>query len=314
MTISLGPNGETNEWVNTYQDLFGRIYRTEYPAVSGTVSGYSIYNSSGQLVNQIDQDGIVKIFGYNTTGELQTSAVSSNKVTTLDLTKDRATRTARSVVASDNRINNQSGRLIQTYGYKTFGNSTSNLLAEELASTNGLLSLSIRYNNGVAFTTKTEQTYNPATHIRTITVTAPDNSTRVSTYSLGLLQSEVRTGSGAESVSSVSYTYDSHNRVGQQTDARNGATVYGYNNYDQLVQVTAPSLGDGQNPQVTSTQYDAFGKPWIITQPDGSSMTNEYHPTGLLKKTYGSRTYPVEYTYDTQGRMRQDGKGQGQRI
>ncbi len=32
-------------------------------------------------------------------------------------------------------------------------------------------------------------------------------------------------------------------------------------------------------------------------------MTNEYFLTGLLKKTYGSRTYPVEYTYDAQGRM-----------
>ena len=31
-------------------------------------------------------------------------------------------------------------------------------------------------------------------------------------------------------------------------------------------------------------------------------MTNEYHPTGELKKSYGSRTYPVQYGYDAQGR------------
>src|SRR5262249_7688204 len=34
------------------------------------------------------------------------------------------------------------------------------------------------------------------------------------------------------------------------------------------------------------------------------SVTNEYLETGLLKKTYGSRTYPVEYTYDYGGRMK----------
>ncbi|HEX7470401.1 MAG TPA: hypothetical protein VF437_06690 [Verrucomicrobiae bacterium] len=30
----------------------------------------------------------------------------------------------------------------------------------------------------------------------------------------------------------------------------------------------------------------------------------KFYPTGLRKKTYGSRTYPVEYTYDAQGRMK----------
>jgi hypothetical protein len=39
-------------------------------------------------------------------------------------------------------------------------------------------------------------------------------------------------------------------------------------------------------------------------QSENTSLTNEYHLTGLLKKAYGSRTYPVEYTYDTQGRMK----------
>jgi YD repeat-containing protein len=40
-----------------------------------------------------------------------------------------------------------------------------------------------------------------------------------------------------------------------------------------------------------------------VVQPDGTSVTTEFLPTGQLKKTYGSRTYPVEYTYDYAGRM-----------
>ena len=38
--------------------------------------------------------------------------------------------------------------------------------------------------------------------------------------------------------------------------------------------------------------------------PDGNVMTNLYFPNGLLQQTYGSRTYPVEYSYDSQGRLR----------
>jgi uncharacterized protein RhaS with RHS repeats len=37
--------------------------------------------------------------------------------------------------------------------------------------------------------------------------------------------------------------------------------------------------------------------------PDGATTTNEYHFTGLLKKTWGARQYPVQYAYDVQGRM-----------
>ena len=42
---------------------------------------------------------------------------------------------------------------------------------------------------------------------------------------------------------------------------------------------------------------------WKVTLPDSTSTSNDYHPTGQLKKTYGSHTYPIEYTYDSQGRM-----------
>lgn len=54
----------------------------------------------------------------------------------------------------------------------------------------------------------------------------------------------------------------------------------------------------------SSTEYDSSLRAWRITHPDGATVTNEFHVTGALKKTSGSRTYPVEYTYDTQGRMK----------
>jgi hypothetical protein len=40
-----------------------------------------------------------------------------------------------------------------------------------------------------------------------------------------------------------------------------------------------------------------------VVQPDGTSVTSEYYPTGQLKRQYGSRTYPVGYGYDYAGRV-----------
>jgi RHS repeat-associated protein len=48
-----------------------------------------------------------------------------------------------------------------------------------------------------------------------------------------------------------------------------------------------------------------LGNQLTITRPDVSVTTNEYHlRNNQLKKTSGSQTYPVEYTYDLHGRMR----------
>jgi integrase len=66
-------------------------------------------------------------------------------------------------------------------------------------------------------------------------------------------------------------------------------------------QAEAPAAG--QAPQTTTSYFDNLGRAWRVVQPDGASVTNEYHLTGELKKTSGARTYPVEYTHDHAGRM-----------
>ena len=46
-----------------------------------------------------------------------------------------------------------------------------------------------------------------------------------------------------------------------------------------------------------------MGRAVAITQPDGTVVRKEYYPAGQLKRTCGSRTYPVEYTYLPAGRQ-----------
>jgi RHS repeat-associated protein len=76
------------------------------------------------------------------------------------------------------------------------------------------------------------------------------------------------------------------------------------NDAGQVVSTTTPEPGNGQPAQTTSTVFDTQGRALRITQPDSATVTNEYTPAGLLKKTYGSRAYPVEYTFDAQSRMK----------
>ena len=52
-----------------------------------------------------------------------------------------------------------------------------------------------------------------------------------------------------------------------------------------------------------SSSGNSSPKSTVHTPPFSTNALNEYYPTGLLKKTYGARTYPVEYTYDYAGRV-----------
>ena len=65
-----------------------------------------------------------------------------------------------------------------------------------------------------------------------------------------------------------------------------------------------PVPAQGQNAQTNTTYYDLMGRPWKTVLPDNTCLTNEFHPTGQLKKSSGSRAYPIEYTYDPQGRVK----------
>jgi YD repeat-containing protein len=96
--------------------------------------------------------------------------------------------------------------------------------------------------------------------------------------------------------------YDAHGRQSRLTDARNGATTYDYNTADQVRAVAAPGASGGV--ELTVSTFDNLGRLISRQEPDGSSVPFKYFPTGLLKAAAGSRTYPVEYTYDAQGRLR----------
>src|SRR6267142_2087561 len=47
-----------------------------------------------------------------------------------------------------------------------------------------------------------------------------------------------------------------------------------------------------------------MGRVTAVKLPDNTFVTNKYDLIGQLTNTFGSRTYPVAYTFDAQGRMK----------
>ncbi|MCW5551781.1 MAG: RHS repeat-associated core domain-containing protein [Verrucomicrobiae bacterium] len=300
--IKLNAGGsDTSEWTKTYTDALGRSYKTVYAAANSPYpSQQSYFNAKGQLTNQVDPDGVMTLYQYNAKGGVEYTAVDLNTNGMIDLSgTDRITRTLTFLT----NVNYVDMRRTETYVWTTDGQNTSLRVSTRDAATSGLQSWNTVWKNGQPVTSHTQAAF-PGNGVRTVTATAADGSFTVSSYLYGRLQSVIRNDAGQSPLTETSYAYDAHGRANRITDARNGTSTNWFNVADQISGTATPAPAAGQSSQVTTNYFDTSGRIWKITLPDNTSVTNEYHLTGLLKKTYGSRTYPVEYTYDPQGRMK----------
>lgn len=293
-TIKLDASGsDTSEWTKHYSDLAGRPYKT---VLSDGATTQVFWNVKGQQVKTIDADGVVTLTQYNGEGEVEYTAVDQDRDDVIDFGGlDRIQRIQKAVTTAHGY------NVLQTkaYAWATNNSAYSNLVSTAERSTDGLRTWDTSFG-----LTRTSVRTTPVNASWTVTTTEPDNSYSITLYQTGRLASVTRYDSNSVQIAKTSYGYDAHGRQHQATDARNGTTTQVFNNADQVTSVTTPLPGNGQAAQITSYEYDSRGRVAKTTYPDFTSLTNEYFLTGELKKTFGSRTYPVEYTYDSQGRMK----------
>jgi len=293
---------DTPEWTKSYTDMLGRNYKTVFAAAT-TPYPYqqSFYNNRGQLWKQRDPDGVVTLYAYDPLGELALTAIDINRNDQIDLAgSDRITWTTNDVTTFSGAYVRRS----RTFQLTTNGATNAALVSMTMTDTAGLRSWSVVYrDSSTPVTTRTETAYG-SNGSRVVTTIAPNGSSLSRTFSFGRLVSETRRDVAGNSIGTTTYSYDWHGRLASTTDSNNGTTAYTYNNADQICSTTTPCPGSGQPPLVTLTFYDAMGRVTGAQLPDGSTTTNLYYPTGLLKRTSGSGIYPVEYTYDAQGRIR----------
>jgi RHS repeat-associated protein len=156
-------------------------------------------------------------------------------------------------------------------------------------------------------TTQTVRSYG-ANATRTETTTAPDGTISTRQFQNDRLISNAVSHPALGQLAATTLSYDTHGRLQTSTDARAGATTYTYFADDQPQTITSPDpdptrTGPGYDPQVTRYAYDAAGRVNLVTQPDGATVSTLYYFSGQIKQVSGSRTYPVEYAYDTRGQL-----------
>jgi RHS repeat-associated protein len=297
--IKLDTSGvDTTEWTRTLTDGPGRTYKMLNSDSSFT---QSFFNNQGQLVNQRDPDGVFTLSGYNSRGQVEYGALDLNTNGVIDFAgTDRITRTVADVVSDANLGVNVTRTRV--YAWTTNSSAISNLLASTETSVDGLHTWQITFRDSATSLTNRTDTVYGGGGFRSQTNTAPDGSYTVSQYQFGRVVSSIRYDSGGGQLSSMSYSYDGQGRQAAVTDARNGATVYGYNSADLVTTITTPQPGGGQSAQTTTTYYNSRLQVSSVVAPDGGTTTYEYYPSGELKRTYGARTYPVGYSYDYAGR------------
>jgi RHS repeat-associated protein len=278
------------EWTSPAIDMAGRqalFYYSDLRAVE------FIYNTKGQLTRSVDLDNITNLYAYNSRGELELRGIDMDGSGTL--TTNSTDRLTQALV--DYVFNGAANvRRTRTVLYAT-NNTTATVVLTNDVSVDGLRTWSYQY--GLTSSTKTE--YGSGT--RKVTETRPDGATSVAFYQSGWLRWVADNDANGSLLRKTVYEYDPHGRPFLVTDARNGTTTNTFNNADQVQSVSTPSPGADQPSQVTTTYYDNMGQVWRVVLPDASSVTNLYWPSGELKQTSGSRTYPVRYAYDRQGRM-----------
>lgn len=305
----LEPDGSLSpEYSTTYTDFAGRAYKTEYPWPDGPgpVFATRAYNAQGQLAQSTDPDGLTTLYAYNGRGELETTALDLANPGFIDFDgTDRITRTTSLVEDSAQR-----GTVVRktvTEVWQANGVDQPTVLQTSETSADGTQAWSTQY----GLTTHSTTAIDRANQRRTATTQHPDGTSIISVSEQGRQKSVTRLDNTGARVSQTLFAFDSFGRLQAQTDARNGPTTYTYYVDGQIHTVTTPdpdpgAAGPGLDPQTTSYAYyrdPASGIKTVITLPDGDVVTQEYFPSGQLKKTWGARTYPAEYTYDRAGRM-----------
>lgn len=290
---------ETNsEWTRTRVDFAGRLAQIVF---GDGASSQIHYNLLGQPVRQVDPDGVTTLLSYDAGGRRTITAVDMNQNGEIDFAgTDRIVRETSLVTTREGRVVTRTSTDVWT----AIGADSPSTIAVSEQSVDGRQS----WETLRGLVTRTEITTD-AGGDRSETVTTPDGVQTVRTYRGDrLTATSVKTAAG-DPISALAYSYDAHGRLQSTTDARNGETTFTYHADDQIETVTSADpdpakAGAGYDPQVTRHGYDAAGRLQSTTDPDGGVSHTTYWPTGQIRQVWGTRTFPTDYSYDAQGRLK----------
>ncbi len=319
--IKLDENGaDTPETTTTYSDPLGRTIKV---VLGDGAATRFFYNAKGQLSHQIDPTGVRTLYLYNALGQRIISALDlGNPGTAYEVNYDGTDRITR----TETVVTTRSGTPVRRTTTKVWteaddAENEGTVIRTQEVSLDGLQTWQETYGQ----LTHTLLAYDAATATRTETVTAPDHSQTVRMYVHGRLMTETRKDPAGTAVAETANGYDSHGRLQFTSSLHTPGTTlplftnpsfplsqvtsYTYHNDDQVATIRTPDpdtarSGTGYDAQISAYHYDDAGRVDDVTLPDGTHQYTTYWPTNRIKRSSGSRTYPSDYTYDAQGRMK----------
>lgn len=297
-TIRLGREGERTEWTRTYTDMLSRTYKVEVPAFTGSGTDVSLtyFDASGRMVRRVSPEGVVTLLAYDGLGRLQDTAIDVNGNGIIDYAgSDRITRTTEAVVQSAERgVLRRSGTSV----WLTIDEDVPTIVAE--SETNAAARTSWSRTWGRETETRVELPGDG--EVRQIT-RRPDGVVITAVSLDGFASEQSVVNALGETFERQTFRYDAWGRQEAVIDARNGETTVVYDVGDRPQDIVSPAPDADQPRQTTTLHYDVMDRVATTVLPDGAMQFRSYFPSGEVQREWGARTYPVEYSYDSQGRM-----------
>lgn len=292
---------DRSEWTRTYVDFAGRPYLTVHADGART---RTYFDQTGRTVRVVDPDGVAHLFAYAPRGACETLAVDVNRNGEIDWAgPDRIWRIRRRVAA---RQGPGGTRVVERTTLEAWEQDNSaepvTVLREERAPDG-----SWRRSEERGLATETEVVWDGVGGA-TETMQDPAGLKTIRTHAGGRLRGEF-VMAGAEQLVRRDYTYDPHGRVTGVSETPGGATSLSYQADDRVATVVLPDpdparTGPGYDPESVGYRYDEAGRLVGVFRGGIGELNLTYRPTGWLRRVSGAQTIPVEYDYDSQGRLR----------
>jgi RHS repeat-associated protein len=283
---------ETNTLTYQANDLIARPIKFMSDTTGTTLYTYhsttAAAGSRGKLATVTDGDGVTTSYGYDAEGQLTTT---SRTIPLATGTATQVTTTTRDVVANvllQGRNFGISRRQTQTLAATGLPTVTT---SESFAATAGLVTGSRSFGRETLNVT----TRPDAAGIATTTSTQPDGTKSLQIRTHGLVTAVQRLTTTGSIVTATSYGYDTLQRPITSTDARTGTTTF-----SALTESGQPLTTTSPGNLATTIACDVMGRKISTTLPDATVSYTSYYPTGLVRATWGSQTYPTWLVYNEQ--------------
>ncbi|MEO7697896.1 MAG: RHS repeat-associated core domain-containing protein [Opitutus sp.] len=289
--------GITAGFVNWYWDWLGRAIEEWRPGWNGSnVGNISHYNSSGQIWKYSRPCFADTLYVYDSLGTLYRQGLDLNANGQLDSAgSDRITETTNSHYL-DGSSRGTTQTISKMYATTSSGTATTTGTVTNLLSGLGSnLLWSATSQDIFGNSTLSNLSIDPTNKKITATVATPDSSVgTVRVWFNGLLV-ESRDSSG-----NITKTeYDGLGRPVKIIDPRAGGTTSTYLGATNLVS----TVTDPASITIATYTYDSAGRVSTMSNGLGKVARYAYTARGEKYREWGDTPYPVEYGYDTVGRI-----------